>query len=177
MSLPLFSSSILHPLSYSSSIPHNIVFPARCISFRWLLSLHGSWVSADKGLQNKGTIVPLMSSDFEDESRVTQSEAKEEESYVRPWKSWYTHSRLLRVCEICACSGPVASQENWDAKLLTQLYRTCKFLFSASKNGSKFTFYVRCHVFLLTIFQLENRDKNIFPLFYLLSWSCTFFSL
>ena len=38
-------------------------------------------------LEDKGTVVPLLGFNVEDESRLSQSEAKEEESYVQPWGS------------------------------------------------------------------------------------------
>lgn len=79
---------LLHHLSHSSSIPHNTMFSTLCISFRWLLPLNGSWVSVVGVLENKGTIVPLLGSDVEDESRLPQAEEKEEESYFQPWRSW-----------------------------------------------------------------------------------------
>jgi len=62
------------------------MFLTLTISFRQHLPLNGSRVLAN-GCLEKGAVVSLLGSDVEDDSRLPQQEAKEEESYVQPWGS------------------------------------------------------------------------------------------
>lgn len=73
---PLFSvSSHIRPSSPTTP------FPTLCISFRQLLRLHGSSKSQQTVCpENKGTIVPFLGYDAEDEIRLPQPGAKEEEN-------------------------------------------------------------------------------------------------
>lgn len=110
--------SVLCFLSYSSFIPYNTLFPALCISFRQLLHLHGSSLSR----QYVQSIREPLSFFWVTMLRMragcrSQRQKRRKASSALKW-GFYTHSHLLRICETCMCSGPVAPQENSHAKLL-----------------------------------------------------------
>lgn len=98
MSLFWFSSSILHFLSYSSTILHNTTLPTHCISFRWHLPLHSSWVTQDHFPEKKGITVPSLGFDAGDESRLLYQRQKRRKAMFEMPHSQLSSQDMWNLC-------------------------------------------------------------------------------